>query len=55
MDEGLPIRIAPKRGRLPRKYEVIDNRTLAQKLRVIAWLLLTGAVVTGLILWRMPR
>ena len=49
MDEGLPIRIAPKRGRLPRRYEVIDNRTTAQRWRVIAYLLAVAAAITGAI------
>ena len=53
MDRSERIYIAPKRGRLPRRYEVIDNRTQAQRWRVIAWLLLVGALVTGMILWGM--
>ena len=49
MDEGLPIRIAPKRGRLPRRYEVIDNRTPAQRWRVVCYACLVCAALTGAI------
>lgn len=38
------IFIAPKRGRIPRRYEVTDERTSQQKLRVLAAWLLVGAL-----------
>lgn len=44
------IWIAPKRGRLPRRYEVSDTRTFQQKLRVLSlWLLLGVAFWAGVI------
>jgi len=49
MDKADYIRIAPKRGRLPRRYEVIDQRTPAQRWRVIAYLLAIAAAITGAI------
>ena len=49
MDKADYIRIAPKRGRLPRRYEVIDERTPAQRWRVICYLCLACAGITGLI------
>ena len=47
MDRSERIYIAPKRGRLPRRYEVIDNRTPAQRWRVVCYLCLIGAALTG--------
>jgi len=43
MDEKLRIYIAPKRGRLPRRYEVIDQWPVAKKLRWLSVFLLAGA------------
>ena len=49
MDKADRIYIAPKRGRLPRRYEVIDDRTPAQRWRVVCYLCLAMATITGLI------
>jgi len=49
MEKSERIYIAPKRGRLPRRYEVTDNRTTAQRWRVICYLCLACAGITGLI------
>ena len=54
MEKSERIYIAPKRGRLPRRYEVIDQRTPAQRWRVIAYLLAVAAAITGAI-WLVIR
>jgi hypothetical protein len=41
------IYITPKRGRLPRRYEVDDQRTPQQKLRWLALWLSVGAAFWG--------
>jgi hypothetical protein len=53
MDKGLPIRIEPVRGRLPRRYLVIDERTPAQKWRQVGWIFLACALASGLIWLRL--
>ena len=49
MDKADYIRIAPKRGRLPRRYEIIDNRTAAQRWRVVCYLCLAAASLAGIV------
>jgi hypothetical protein len=45
------IHIQPKRGHLPRRYEVIDQRTPKAKSREVFWLCLTCAAITGTLWW----
>ncbi|HXI41779.1 MAG TPA: hypothetical protein VNH83_17475 [Bryobacteraceae bacterium] len=49
MEKSERIYIAPKRGRLPRRYEVIDERTPAQRWRVVCYACLVCAALTGAI------
>lgn len=50
---NLKIHIAPKRGRLPRRYEIIEPQlSVKSKLRWISLLLLAGAGMWfGLWMW----
>lgn len=43
MDKSERIYIAPKRGRLPRRYEVIDQWPVTKKLRWLSVFLIVGA------------
>lgn len=49
MDTKDRIYVAPKRGRLPRRYEFADRGpyTVQQKLRLLALLLFLGACIYG--------
>jgi hypothetical protein len=51
MNPNERIYIAPKRGRLPRRYEVIDHRTPKEKWREVFWLCLACAAITGTLWW----
>ena len=50
-DKGLPIRIAPVRGRLPRRYQVVDEPTRRQKWRWRGLLCLACAAFWGGVYW----
>lgn len=56
MEKHEHIWIAPKRGRLPRRYEVSDTRTFQQKLRILAlWLFLGALFWAGVIYLAVKR
>lgn len=51
MQQNERIYIAPKRGRLPRKYEVIDQLPVKTKLRYLALMLLVCAGFWASVWW----